>query len=371
MPRGLYVHIPFCHKKCHYCDFVITTDRSVPARERFLSAIEREIRFAREKYGRLNFDTLYFGGGTPSTLSIEEMARLIRMLRQAFNFRPSAEITCEMNPEDADEKKLRAWRDFGINRASLGAQSFDNTLLTVMGRSHDSEAITRAVIRLRDSGFQNINLDLIIKLPGQTIGILSETLDRLTALKPSHVSVYDLDVHEKTVFGHDRKKGRLKLPDEEIHFEMSRLVESKLAGAKLHRYELLNYARPGAESNHNLIYWHNQEYLGLGPGAFSYLEGVRFQFAENVLRYFRKIESHDWSPDVRDEISGEKKEIETLLTGLRLAEGIDLSRLTIIRERIEQKAAESGLFERENGTLRLSRRGRGLAETAFSILIGG
>lgn len=369
MPRGLYLHVPFCHAKCHYCDFVITTNRSEDSRKRFLSVLAKEIRRAREQYGRLAFDTLYLGGGTPSVLLADEMMQVIESLKKAFELRSGSEFTSEMNPEDANPEKLRAYRDLGINRISLGAQSFNDELLKGMGRHHTAQDTVRAVRRLKDAGFQNISLDLMIKLPGQTLSDVEHSLEQAIALKPSQVSVYDLDLHDQTVFGSLAQKGQLNLPSEEEHMEMFDGVSSRLGEAGFVQYELSNFAKPGFESKHNLIYWHNQEYLGLGPGAFSYLSGVRYQFALSVERYFQKCALNDWTRDVEDRITNEKKEIETLLTGLRLREGIDLRQFQIIRKSIEQKVSGSELFEKRGERVALSRRGRFLAENAFSFLI--
>ena len=370
MPRGLYVHIPFCHKHCHYCDFVITTNRSDPSRARFFSALQKEIQHAREKYGRLTFDTIYFGGGTPSTLSVEEMTKLLGGLREAFDFRPGFEFTCEMNPEDANPEKLSGFRKLGMNRASLGVQSFSENLLSNMGRNHTADDTVRAVKAIKDAGFESISLDLIIKLPGQTVSDVSDSLDRIITLNPGQVSVYDLDVHDSTVYGSLAKKGKLILPSEDTHMEMASAVESKLSGAGFVQYELTNFARPGFESKHNLIYWHNQDYLGLGPGAFSYLNGIRYQFAPSVSRYFEKSVAGDWALDTEDVIDEKKKEIETLLTGLRLREGIDLNQFRVIRPSIENNLVNlDGLLEKRGTRVTFTNRGRFLAETVFRQLV--
>ena len=370
MPRGLYVHIPFCHKHCHYCDFVITTNRSDQNRARFFTAIQKEIRQARKKYGRLTFDTLYFGGGTPSTLSVKEMEELLDWLRDAFDFHSGFEFTCEINPEDAVQEKLSGFRKLGMNRASLGVQSFSENLLSNMGRNHTADDTVRAVKAIKDAGFQSISLDLIIKLPRQTFSDVSGSLDQIIALNPGQVSIYDLDVHDSTVYGSLAKKGKLILPSEDAHMEMASVVESKLSGAGFIQYELTNFARPGFESRHNLIYWHNQDYLGLGPGAFSYLNGIRYQFAPSLSRYFEKSNAGDWTPDTEDFIDEKKKEIETLLTGLRLREGIDLDQFRVIRSSIENNLVNmDGLLEKRGTRIAFTSRGRFLAESIFHRLV--
>lgn len=370
--RGLYLHIPFCRRKCHYCDFVITLDAAGRLRPLFFEAIEREIHRVRERYGRLSFDTIYFGGGTPSMLSAAEMKQVLIWLRKNFNFRVRAdaeiETTFEINPEDAEPEKLKAFRALGFNRASLGAQSFHDRLLRQIGREHTRSDIQQAVSRLREAGFENISLDLILKLPGQTVLDVQDSLRHAIELGVGQVSLYDLDLHNSTVFGALAKKGKLRLPEEEEHMHMYESARKMLEEAGYQGYELSNFAKPGFESHHNLIYWHNQEYLGLGPGAFSYLDGVRYQFASSVKRYLDKIGSGRWMHDTEDKISEEQREVETLLTGLRLKEGVDVNTLGKIKEDIQTQAAGSDLFNLNQNRLCLSLRGRLLAESAFSLL---
>ncbi len=373
MKRGLYVHIPFCRKKCHYCNFVITLNHRGDLKEVFLSSTEKEINHTVSQYGRLTFDTLYLGGGTPSMLSVAEMARLLELLRTNFHFKSDPEITLEMNPEDADPEKLNEFHKLGINRVSLGVQSFNDELLEKMGRCHSVSDTVRAFHLIHTAGFKNLNLDLIIDLPGQTLEDVRRSLAMICGLNPQHVSIYDLDVHPDSVFGSIQKSGKLEIPDEESHSVMAQAVEEMLEEAGYIHYELLNYAKPGFESRHNLIYWHNQEYLGLGPGAFSYLRGVRYQFASTVDRYFKKCKTDDWANDVEDALIDEKKEIETLLTGLRLKEGLSLDSFKIILPRLQSKLNRlipEGMIEQHSGHIRLTDRGRFLANSVFLELVG-
>lgn len=370
MPRGLYVHIPFCHQKCHYCNFVIALDKAGNLREKFFVSIQHEIAESARRYGRLKFDTLYFGGGTPSMLTPIEAARLLDMLFGAFDFEPGFEFTYEMNPEDADPERLKSFRNLGVNRVSLGAQSFNNDLLKNMGRRHTAEDTVRAVANARAAGFNNISLDLIISLPDQTLRDVEEALAQAVELGPNQISIYDFDLHENSVYGLRAKRSELILPSEDEHLKMAELVESRLTSAGYVQHELLNFAKPGFESKHNFIYWHNQEYLGVGPGAFSYLNEVRYQFATSVSRYFEKCVAGNWARDMEDAISPREKEIETLLTGLRLKEGVSLAQFNMIRKALEEKIEKlDGLLEKNGDRFRLSRRGRFVAETVFAQLI--
>ena len=370
--RGLYAHIPFCLRKCHYCDYVITTRRSSEFVRSFFEAFEKETCRARERFGALSFDTLYFGGGTPSALSGPEVLRLAGLLRRNFSFAAGYEFTCEANPGDVDPEKLRHYREAGINRLSLGAQSFNDVLLKDMGRVHTSRQIIKTVEAVQCAGFPNISLDLIIRLPAQTVEDVRDSVRQAVGLGVQQIAVYDLDLHGRTVYGMRRSRGELKLPDEDLHAEMMTAIEEGLEAAGFVHYELTSFAKPGFESKHNLIYWHNQEYLGLGPGAFSYLNGVRYQFASDVNRYLKKCETGDWKNDEEDKIGSEEKELETLVTGLRLREGVMLKDFPIIGERIKAAAQifrDGGWLEETGGRLALTCRGRFVADRIFFELI--
>ncbi|MSR77934.1 MAG: radical SAM family heme chaperone HemW [Candidatus Omnitrophica bacterium] len=367
-PRGLYVHIPFCLKKCHYCDYVITLKRDHDFRRRFFDALRLEISEAEARYGRLCFDTIYLGGGTPSALSGSEMTELLDLLRETFDFNFDYELTCEVNPGDVDPVKLETYRGLGINRISLGVQAFQDHLLKDMDRPHGVKEILETAALLKKTGFQNISMDLILKLPGQTIEDLESSLAHVVQLGASQVSFYDLEVHAQTVYGHRQRRGELILPPEDLHARMFDLVVSYLIRAGYEHYEVSNFARSGFASQHNLIYWHNQEYLGLGPGAFSYMNGVRYQFSLEVGRYLDKCEAGNFSRDTEDILSDEKKEMETLITGLRLQEGVSLDAFPIVRKEIEAKLPfliKGGCVKREGDALRLTRRGKFLIESVL------
>ena len=371
-PKGLYLHIPFCQVKCHYCNFVITLDQSKNMRERFFAALEREAEDARRRFGALQFETFYWGGGTPSLLRPEELERIFSKVRELFRFSKDPEITIEINPGDVDGEKIAACRRLGVNRASVGAQAFQDSLLQKMGRPHSVEAIERTFELLRGHGFENLSLDLIFRLPGQTLGDFQESLHRALSLGPSQITLYDLEIHDKTKFGMMQKKGELTLPNEDLHFEMFELAVKTLESAGYRHYELLSFAKPGFESRHNQLYWDNQEYLGLGPGAFSYMNGVRYQFAADVPQYLKKCEDSDWTPDTLDVLTEDQKEMETLLTGLRLDQGLDLGRIPGLGRELEpgfRELHEAGLLERSESRLRLTFKGRALAETVFSFLV--
>ncbi len=370
--RGLYLHIPFCHSKCYYCDFVSAANPSNETRQRFFHALHKEVLHVVETCGRLRFNTLYLGGGTPSTLSTSEMGEVLQLLRGYFTFEDGAEVTCEVNPGDHDASKLGAYRKMGINRISLGAQAFQDGLLQAIGRRHKVEDVYKTVEGLRKAHFHNLSLDLMLKLPGQTVENFRYSLECASALEAGQITLYDLDVHPQTRFGLMQGRGELALPDEETHFQMFDLAEKFLTGIGYRHYELTSFARPGFESRHNLIYWHNQEYLGLGPGAFSYLGGVRYQFAADVSSYLKKCELGDWTRASEDILTDREKEWETLLTGLRLLEGVRVDSFREIRPLLEERVPElirEGVMAREGERFFLTRRGRFIADNIFAWLV--
>jgi oxygen-independent coproporphyrinogen-3 oxidase len=372
MVKGLYIHIPFCQTRCHYCNFVTTAEHSPALRERFLEAISAEIKNARNCYKRLLFDTLYLGGGTPSSLSIPELSRLMEGVRSAFEFKNGYEFTLEFNPGDGDEAKLKTFHGLGVNRVSLGCQSFRDTILKKIGRRHTARDIAETVSKIRRAGISNISFDLILRLPGQTVEDFRDSVRRCVELGASQVSLYDLEVHEGTSFGQSLKEGELDLPGEEDHARMYESAIEMLTSAGYEHYEISNFAKPELASRHNLIYWHNQEYLGLGPGAFTYLSGIRSQFVWDLSRYLEKCEAKDWKNDVEDRLSEEEKETETLVTGLRLCEGIAPASFPKIYPTLKdrlQTLYDEGLMDIFGGKSRLTTRGKFLSENVFEFLL--
>lgn len=269
--KGLYLHIPFCVRKCNYCDF-LSAPATEEARESYVTCLIKEI--LAYKTAGYEADTVFFGGGTPSLLSADSICRLMDALHTAFRIDSSAEITMECNPETVDREKLSAMYRAGINRISFGLQSAVDRELKLLGRIHDYQRFLTAYETARAAGFQNINVDLMSAIPEQTKETWEETLAKVLALHPEHISAYSLIIEEGTVF-YDRQE-QLVLPDEETERQMYYRTKELLQAAGYERYEISNYARPGYESRHNLKYWSGADYIGMGQGASSYLEGVRF-----------------------------------------------------------------------------------------------
>ena len=341
-------------------------------RHRFFSAIEREAAAAYEKYGRLQFDTVYFGGGTPSALSADETRELFEILKKFFGFKLGAETTWEINPGDVDAEKIKVYRNLGINRVSLGVQSFQETSLKDMARPHSTAEIHETFRALKEESFDNISIDLILRLPGETLETTRLNLQAALALKPAQFSLYDLQIHAATVYGQRAARGELAQASEEEHEHIAELCETVLEEAGYTQYALGAFAKPGFESRHNLNYWHNGDYLALGPGAFGYMQGVRYQHAPDVRRWMKKWETGDGVPDMADTLSAMEKEKETLLTGLRLREGVLMQRceryLETISERI-QAMIQQEFLESSCGRLRLTRRGRFMFESVSAELV--
>ncbi len=369
--KGLYIHIPFCAKKCHYCDFVIALAGTVSKHERFLDALSAEINHRASDFKGIKFDTLYLGGGTPSALDTRQTRRLFGMIAENFSFKKTAEKACEVNPGDVTEEKAALYLEAGICRISLGAQSFDDGTLKRINRAHTSGQIGDSFRILRKAGFKNISLDLILSLPGQTIGEVHDSLKKLLELGPKHVSLYELTVEERTVFGRLQKKGKLDLPKEESSLEMLMFARDFLKTNGFRHYELLNYAKPGFESRHNLLYWANEEYLGLGPGAFSYVRGRRFQYSATYESYLEKVERGDWMAHEEEVLSAEKKRVESFLLALRLTEGAQVERFKDLIPKMQttlSRLVGQGLLSADHKSIQFTAKGQLFAETVFAEL---
>jgi oxygen-independent coproporphyrinogen-3 oxidase len=369
---GLYVHIPFCKKKCHYCNFVVALAGTDASHRVYLNALEKEAAHTAGRFADTAFDTVYLGGGTPSTLRTGEFEWLFHILKGHFHWKKDAEITCEVNPGDIPGLERAFFlKRLGIDRVSLGAQSFHDETLKRLNRDHGTAEIESAFRYLRDAGFKNISLDLILSLPGESWSAARESLERAARLSPEHISLYELTIEDKTVFARMRREGTLELPSEEEQFETLSNARLFLQEAGYRHYELLSYARPGFESRHNLLYWANEDYLGLGPGAYSYFDGRRFRNSGSYEEYLKKVLAGDWTALEEETLDVRKKELESLLLALRLTDGADAAKFSsVISERRGEIAGlrEKGLLLEEQGRLRLSARGQFFAETVFTEL---
>jgi len=325
---SLYLHFPYCWSKCHYCAFnSVRYDK--PQSLRFLSALKTEIVRCggRPEVRRGCLTTLYMGGGTPSIFNADQIVKVLDHVRRHFHFAEAIEITMEVNPGTVDREKLTALRKGGVNRLSIGVQSFQNDELAWLGRAHTSRVAKEAYGNAREAGFENVNLDFMYAFPDQRLEDWDRTMDEAIGLGPEHLSAYALTIEEGTRFGADHDRGLLIMPDEERQIRFDDLTWAKLAGAGYLRYEVSNYARPGYACRHNLGYWSQQEYLGLGPGAHSYIGGRRFSKIEDIETYIRDIEDGGEAIEESESIGPDLALRETLIFGLRKTEGIRLDEI--------------------------------------------
>jgi oxygen-independent coproporphyrinogen-3 oxidase len=384
---SLYLHIPFCHTKCHYCDFNSYAGL-LNWREPYVRGLVREIEWAGDLAQRSGYAgrptdqpwpcrTIFFGGGTPSLLSAEQIARILETARRVFAVLPDAEITLEANPGTLELEHLAGLRAAGVNRLSMGAQSFDAGLLRWMGRIHSPEEIESAFWMARQAGFDNINLDFIFGLPDQRMEQWETTLERALALGPEHLSLYSLIVEEGTPLFDWVEAGRVQVADEDLTAEMYLLAQRRLAEAGYVQYEISNWAKPGKACEHNLTYWRNLPYLGVGAGAHSCFGGRRFSTALKVRDYLERVQRDGHAMLEGEDISQELEMAETAMLALRLNEGLSLALFerrygrsfdAVFAERLALVEA-AGLLERVDGRVRLSERGLLLGNEVFERLL--
>src|SRR5256886_11023560 len=367
---SLYVHIPFCHTRCHYCDFN-TYAGMLPLREPYVRALLTEIGMAgaltklpggKPRRSR----TIFFGGGTPSLLSVSQVSRILDACYNDFAVDEDAEITLEANPGTLSREQLVGLRAAGVNRLSMGAQSFDAELLKTLGRIHSPKDITQAVRFARTAGFTSINLDFMFGLPGQTMRHWRETLDRALDLHPEHLSLYSLIIEEGTPFYTWTREGSITPADEDLCADMYEYADERLQAAGYENYEISNWSLSGHQSRHNLTYWHNLPYLGMGAGAYSFFGSRRFSNVREPLAYIRQLRAGQRPEAESESVDRAQAMSETAFLALRTAMGLHLP---TFEERFSQPftqfagnrlqlVEEAGLLEHDHDWLRLSKRGR-------------
>jgi oxygen-independent coproporphyrinogen-3 oxidase len=386
---ALYVHIPFCQAKCPYCDFnsYAGLDGLMAP---YVDALIVEMGLWREATRNAPVNTVFFGGGTPSFLPLAETERIFAAIGRSFSAGggPHAEITVEANPGSADSARLDGLRRLGFNRLSLGIQSFQDDELRLLGRVHSAAEAHEAYRAARRAGFENVNLDLIYGLPDQPLAAWQRTLAEAIALRPEHLSLYALTLEEGTPLATDVARGRLPAPDPDLAADMYLWAGEALADAGYQQYEISNWALPGYRCRHNLVYWHNQPYLGLGAGAHSSLGGYRFAAVRDPRAYSREVTASHAEPcmdrlssflaglrhlEAVEEVTEARAMAETAILGLRLVEGVSLAAfrrrfgvglLSVYGSAVAELTA-LGLLERANGRIRLTPKGRLLGNEAF------
>ena len=380
---GVYVHVPWCERVCPYCDFAVVAARRLPRERqaRYVDALLAELSLRRRDYGERALASLYLGGGTPSLLEPEELARVIDAVRASFAPAAGLEITLEVNPSSTERARLPDFRAAGVTRISLGAQSFDDGTLKRLGRAHRARAIHAVLEAIRATGFEQLSLDLLFAAPGQTREALDADLDALLAAEPQHVSAYELTLEPGTPFAAAAARGRLALPDEGLVAEMLLQVEARLAAAGFARYELSNFARPGFESVHNRRYWERRPVLGLGVGAVS-TDPPDAAHAHGVRRFNpRELERYLAAPGAAADVELLTPPVargEAIFLALRTARGVDAAAFArefgaaprhFFAAAIEQLRGDGLLAEGDAGDLRLTPRGRMLADSVFAWFV--
>ena len=387
-PFSLYLHIPFCTVKCGYCDFnsYAGQEHLIPS---YSEALVQEARLWRKATTGRPVSTVFFGGGTPSLMPLDEFATIFDGIQSTFEIAPDAEVSIEANPGSLDEAYLRGLLDLGVNRLSIGVQSFHDDELQSLDRIHSAGDAGEAYRAARAAGFANVSLDLIFGLPDQPIERWQESLEEAVKLSPDHLSLYALTVEEGTPLARSVARGRTPAPVADAQADQYEWTVRRLAGTAYEQYEISNWAKPGYRCRHNLTYWQCREYLGLGAGAHSYLDGVRFATAALPDRYLALVrESSELATNgagdapMRQVVTGETMTPEldisdTLILGLRLVEGVSLAAfeerfgvelMAAVGDRLREPS-DAGLVEVEDGCLRLTERGRLLGNEVFERLL--
>jgi putative oxygen-independent coproporphyrinogen III oxidase len=375
---GIYIHIPFCATRCHYCNFATGGYESELAR-RYTAALREEIARADVSNNPMmrRVDTIYFGGGTPTTLTAGQISSLIETCRLRFDVASDSEITAEANPGAISQNYLKELRSAGLNRLSFGVQSFDDDELRMIGRTHSAEEAREAVRTARAAGFANVSIDLIAGLPEQKMETWRRNLEEAFALAPDHLSVYLLELYKDAPLLHRINRGELRAVDDELTVEMYFALTDEAERRGFERYEISNWARPGFESRHNLKYWTGAPYWAFGISAAGYDGLARWSNTRNIHEYLEKVESSQAPVVERIELDDEDRQSENLFLRLRLKDGVDLDEhlrrfgvnaLERYRDEID-RLREAGLVELGENRLKISRAGAVLANEVFAAFV--
>ena len=377
---GIYIHIPFCKQKCYYCDFVSYSNKCSEVKE-YIESLKKEI----EEFDFSNYKvtSIYIGGGTPSYIDSIYIVEILSELKEKLKCNliefKDIEITIEVNPGTVDTKKLNDYKKSGINRLSIGLQSTKNDILKKIGRIHTYQEFLEIYKLAREIGFKNINIDLMIGIPGQKIGDLKNTLQDIIKLEPEHISVYSLIIEENTPIEKMLENGEIKLPDEDLERNMYWYVKNTLELNGYNHYEISNFAKLGKESRHNLNCWNQEEYIGFGVAAHSYLNGIRFSNTINVEEYIQHLENNRKEENIQIEESQslEDKKNEFMMLGFRKIQGVDIARfkekfidnpIFLYREKLN-KLVEEGLIEVDLNHIKLTNKGIDLANLVFEEFV--
>lgn len=371
---GIYVHIPFCKQKCSYCDFISYCDKN-DLIEKYIKALKQEIE--NSSVNEYEISTIYIGGGTPSYIESKYIGEILKTIKQKYNVSKNVEITIEVNPGTATKEKLRDYVEAGINRISIGLQSCNNNLLKMIGRIHTYEEFLSTYKLAREVGFKNINVDLMIGLPNQTLDDVKKSLEEISKLNPEHISVYSLIVEEGTPIEKKIANGQLKLPNEELEREEYWEVKKFLESLGYKHYEISNFAKTGYESKHNLNCWEQKEYLGFGAAAHSYMKKTRYSNTENIEKYINQEMQSEQLHIVHEVQKEEEQKKEYMLLGLRKIDGVQISSFKnkfgcnpIMEFKNElNKLTQEGLIEIDLDQIKLTEKGIDLANIVWEEFV--
>ncbi len=377
---GIYIHIPFCKRKCSYCDFISFCDKDNLI-ENYIKALKKEI--DEFDFSKNIVTTIYIGGGTPSYIKAEYIAEILDLLRKKLvnnkiNFEDT-EITIEVNPGTVTKEKLETYKKSGVNRLSIGLQSTKNRLLKQIGRIHTYEEFLDTYNLAKEVGFDNINVDLMIALPNQKMEDIKESLEKVVDLNPNHISVYSLIVEERTLISKWLDEGKIALPSDEEERRMYWYVKDFLEFHGYNHYEISNFSKKKKESKHNLNCWNQEEYVGFGIASHSYIDGVRFCNTSNLDEYIENINNNnlDKNREIEERQTKEDKEKEFMMLGFRKIEGVDISKfkekyqenpLYLFRRELDKLVSE-GLIEVDLNNIKLTNKGLDLANLVFEEFI--
>ena len=375
----IYIHIPFCVRKCAYCDFLsgVAEKKTI---ETYVEKLIDEIYIHAVSNREIIVTTIFFGGGTPSILSGNQMQRIMAFLRAGFLIAEDAEISMEINPGTVTKEKLEAYREAGINRISFGLQSTNNEELKLLGRIHTFEEFLESFKLARECGFDNINVDLISAIPRQTVESWQESVRQVVSLEPEHISAYSLIIEEGTAFARvygEGAKGEEELPSEEDERLMYQVTEEILENAGYHRYEISNYAKEGKECRHNLGYWEGKNYLGIGLGASSLIDNVRYKNTDDLQKYLEQSSDLEVIQEDREVLSKIEQMEEYIFLGLRKMRGISIKEFeSVFGKSLEEcygenikRMVQAGLLVIEDDFLRLTKRGIDVSNYVFAEIL--
>lgn len=377
MIKAAYIHIPFCEHICHYCDFNKVFLQGQPVDE-YLNSLKKEIELTLEAAPTTHLDSIFVGGGTPTALNEKQLQFLCETVNELLPYNQYTEFTFEANPGDLSKEKFQILHDAGVNRLSFGVQTFNDELLKRIGRTHRAADVFKSVELAKKAGFENISVDLIYSLPGQTLDDFRETLDTSFSLDINHYSGYSLIIEPKTVFYNLMRKGRLPLPGEDTEAAMYEVLMEEMAKHGFAQYEISNFAHPGFESKHNLTYWNNDEYYGFGAGAHGYVSGKRRSNFGPLKKYMEPLQQGSL-PILEENVPTLAEQMEEeMFLGLRKNKGVSIPRfidryeknpLELFKKEMKE-LTEKGLIDVQNNQIMLTKKGRFLGNEVFQSFLG-